>query len=169
MFFDPPEVHVSTLFFNATNTVALIAWCALVLFPSRRLLTILCGCVVPTLLASCYFLIIVWKFAENGPPPEDVMTINGLRSVFSDDWVFVAAWTHYLCFDLFVGAWIARDAVRIRMPAFIRTASLILTFLSGPIGFLLYMTARTLLQRSVCIDDTPLKDQSVTFDTGNTS
>jgi len=160
---------VPSLLFSSTNTVALIAWCALVLFPSRRFITILCGWIVPTLLAGCYFLIIVWKFTENGPPPDDVMTIDGLRSVFADDWVFVAAWTHYLCFDMFVGAWIANDAVRLRMPAFIRTIALILTFLSGPIGFLLYMTARTMLRRTMDIDDTSLEKQHMTSDIGSTS
>jgi len=88
-------------FFEITNTVALLAWIALVLFPGRSVVShLLCGIVVPAVLAACYAAVIGWKLSENGPPPGDVMTIAGLRAVFADDWVFAAAWTHYLCFDM---------------------------------------------------------------------
>jgi hypothetical protein len=80
------------------------------------------------------------------------MTIDGLRAVFADDWVFAAAWTHYLVFDMVVGAWIARDAVRLGIPWPLRTVSLLLTFLAGPVGFLLYLVTRLLLRRAVAID-----------------
>lgn len=140
-------------FFQLTNTVALLAWFGLVLFPGRRIVShVLCATVIPGLLAACYAVVIGWKLASNGPPPGDVMTIDGLRAVFSDDWVFAAAWTHYLVFDMVVGAWIARDAVRLGIPWPLRTVSLVLTFLAGPVGFLLHLVARCVLRRAVASD-----------------
>ncbi len=140
-------------FFQITNTVALLAWIGLVLFPGRRLVShLLCATVIPGLLAACYAAVIGWKLASNGPPPGDVMTIAGLRAVFSDDWVFAAAWTHYLVFDMVVGAWIARDAVRLGIPWPLRTIALVLTFLSGPVGFLLHLVTRFVLRRAVATD-----------------
>ena len=140
--------------FEITNTIALLAWIALVLFPGRRVVShLLCGIVVPAALAACYAAVIGWKFIDNGPPPGDVMTIAGLRAVFADDWVFAAAWTHYLCFDMVVGAWIARDAVRLSIPWPLRTVSLVLTFLAGPVGFLIHIIGRLTLRRAVAIDD----------------
>jgi len=131
-------------FFQATNTFALLAWIALVAFPSRRFVShVFCALVVPGLLAACYAAVIGWKLTTDGPPPGDVMTIAGLRSVFADDWVFAAAWTHYLVFDMVVGAWIARDAVRLGIPWPLRTLALLLTFLAGPVGFLIHLAART--------------------------
>ncbi|MFM8705203.1 MAG: ABA4-like family protein, partial [Planctomycetia bacterium] len=104
-------------FFQLTNTLALLAWVPLILLPGKKLVsTVLCGVVVPSLLALAYASVIGWKLATNGPPPGDVMTLAGLREVFRDDWVFAAAWTHYLAFDMVVGAWIARDSVRLGMP-----------------------------------------------------
>ena len=130
-------------FFKATNTAALIAWIALVAFPGRRFVSyVLCALVVPGLLAACYAAVIGWKLSADGPPPGDVMTIAGLRSVFADDWVFAAAWTHYLVFDMVVGAWIARDAIRLAIPWPIRTLALVLTFLAGPVGFLVHLVGR---------------------------
>ena len=140
-------------FFQVTNTIALLAWIGLVLFPGRRAVShLLCATVIPGLLAACYAAVIGWKLASNGPPPGDVMTIDGLRAVFSDDWVFAAAWTHYLVFDMVVGAWIARDAVRLGIPWPLRTIALVLTFLAGPVGFLLHLVTRFVLRRAVATD-----------------
>lgn len=140
-------------FFQVTNTVALLAWIALVLFPARRMVSsVACAIVVPGLLAACYCAVIAWKMAENGLPKEDFSTITGLRAVFGDDWVLAAAWTHYLVFDMVVGAWIARDAVRLGIPWPLRSLSLVLTFLAGPVGFLIHLASRYGLKRAVATD-----------------
>jgi hypothetical protein len=129
-------------FFQVTNTLALLAWIALVALPGRRLVShVFCAIVVPGLLAAAYAAVIGWKLAS-APPPGDVTTIAGLRAAFADDWVFAAAWTHYLVFDMVVGAWIARDAVRLGIPWPLRSLALLLTFLAGPVGFLLHLLVR---------------------------
>lgn len=131
------------IFFQATNTLALLAWIALVLCPGKKLVSgWLCALVVPGVLALAYAGVIGWKLATNGPPPGDVMTLAGLREVFSDDWVFAAAWTHYLVFDMAVGAWIARESVKLGIPWPLRTLALVLTFLAGPVGFLVHIAGR---------------------------
>jgi hypothetical protein len=140
-------------FFQVTNTLALMAWIALVLFPGKKSISgILCAVIVPGLLALGYTGVIGWKFATNGPPASDVMTLSGLRDVFQDDWVFAAAWTHYLVFDMVVGAWIARDSVKLGLPWLLRTVSLALTFLSGPVGFLIHIAGRWLLRRDAAVE-----------------
>jgi hypothetical protein len=140
--------------FEVTNTVALVAWIALIAFPGRRFVShLLCAVLVPGLLAACYAAVIGWKLASGGPPPDDLMTLAGLRAAFADDWVFAAAWTHYLVFDMVVGAWIARDAVRLGIPWPLRTVALGLTFLAGPVGFLLHLATRAVLRQTMAIDD----------------
>jgi hypothetical protein len=146
-------------FFSATNTVALLAWIALVLFPARRAVShVLCAILVPAALAISYAAVIGWKMTQDGPPPGDVMTLGGLKGMFADDWVFAAAWAHYLVFDMVVGAWIARDAVRLGIPWPLRTISLLLTFLLGPVGFLLHVITRFVLRRAVATDGRAMFD-----------
>jgi len=141
-------------FFQATNTVALLAWIALVLLPARRFVShVLAAILVPAALAVGYAAVIVWKMTQDGPPPADMMTLGGLKSMFADDWVFAAAWTHYLVFDMVVGAWIARDAVRLGIPWPLRTLALVLTFLLGPVGFLVHLLTRFILRRALATDD----------------
>jgi hypothetical protein len=140
-------------FFQATNTLALAAWIALVLFPGSRMVSgVLCAVIVPGVLALGYAGVIGWKLAANGFPQDDVMTLVGLREVFGDDWVFAAAWTHYLVFDMVVGAWIARDSVRLGMPWPLRTVALVLTFLAGPVGFLIHLAGRMSLRHRFSVE-----------------
>lgn len=140
-------------YFGLTNTVALAAWIALIVAPGKRAIAqVACGVLVPAGLAVSYVGVIGWRLAAGGPPPEDLMTIAGLRQAFTDDWVFAAAWTHYLAFDMVAGAWIARDAVRLTIPWYLRTVSLMLTFLSGPTGFLMHIIVRMILRRPSAVD-----------------
>lgn len=80
------------------------------------------------------------------------MTLPGLRAVFTDDWVFAAAWAHYLVFDMVVGAWVARDSVKLGMPWLLRTVALVLTFLAGPVGFLVHILGRWFLRREAAVE-----------------
>jgi hypothetical protein len=140
-------------FFQFTNTLALAAWIALVLFPGKKLVSgWLCAMVVPGLLAFGYAAVIGCKLATDGLPVADVTTLAGLREVFGDDWVFAAAWTHYLVFDMVVGAWIARNSMKLGMPWLLRTVALLLTFLAGPVGFLVYILARWFLRREATVE-----------------
>ena len=141
-------------FFQSTNTLALAAWIALVLFPGKKLVSgVLCAVVVPGLLALAYAAVIAWKLASNGLPPGDVMTLTGVRDVFRDDWVFAAAWTHYLVFDMVVGAWIARDSVKLGIHWLLRTVALVLTFLAGPVGFLVHIVGRGVLRKTISAEE----------------
>ncbi len=56
---------------------------------------------------------------------------DGLRAVLASPLGFLAGWTHYLCFDLFTGAWIVREARRLDVEP---RAYLFFTLMAGPIG-----------------------------------
>ena len=120
----------------------------------------LCAILVPAVLACGYAVVLGWQIAAGGPMPEDLSTLDGLQELFSNDWAFAAAWTHYLVFDMVVGAWIARDAVRLQIPWPLRSIALLLTFLAGPVGFLVHLIARTSLRRAVAVDDQPQAAQA---------
>jgi hypothetical protein len=67
---------------------------------------------------------------------------DGLRRALAAPPGFLAGWTHYLCFDLFVGAWIVREARRIDVEP---RPFLFFTLMAGPLGlgsFLLRRAAK---------------------------
>ena len=63
--------------------------------------------------------------------------------LFSEPALLLAGWVHYLAFDLFIGAWEVRDAQKHGVPHLLVVPCLILTFMLGPIGLLLYFAIRT--------------------------
>ena len=108
---------------------------------------------IPALLAVAYVLLIVEGMdAEGG----GFGSIEEIRALFADDSALVAGWFHYLAFDLFVGAWIARDAIARRIAgwkALLLIPCLALTFLFGPAGLLLYLVLRLGLGRRPALQE----------------
>ena len=56
--------------------------------------------------------------------------------------MLLAGWIHYLAFDLLIGTWETRDARERGLPHLLLVPCLVLTFLLGPAGWLLYMGVR---------------------------
>jgi len=67
-----------------------------------------------------------------------------LLLIFLPNWTLtrVAIHSNYLLFDLFVGAWIARDAKRRGFSHALLIPCLFFTFMAGPFGLLLYVLFR---------------------------
>jgi hypothetical protein len=69
-------------------------------------------------------------------------SLAAVRELFTEDWLLLAGWIHYLAFDLVVASWEVRDAQRIGVPHIIVVPCLVLTLFVGPVGFLCYVLAR---------------------------
>ena len=129
--------------FQLTNTVALVAWLLLVLGP-RRVVPVLRYAVVG-FLCTVYLLLLVGLLSgwidpvrSGAAPSLTVYSVRGLRALFASDGGVVIGWTHYLAFDLFVGCWIADDMDRRGVSRIAQAPVLLLTFLAGPVGLLLW-------------------------------
>jgi hypothetical protein len=69
--------------------------------------------------------------------------------LFRNEYLLLAGWIHYLAFDLFIGSWQVRDAERNGVPHLAVVPCLVLTFLLGPTGLLLYLLIRAGVTRRV--------------------
>jgi len=70
---------------------------------------------------------------------------------YSTTWGLLAGWTHYLPFDLVHRWWEARDAQRRGVPHLLVVPALVLTFLLGPAGLLLYLGIRAIASRKTVL------------------
>ena len=93
-------------------------------------------------LSLCYALLLAAALAAGGLGGFDAA---GLRAGLATERGFLAGWTHYLVFDLFVGAWIVREARRLEVEA---RPFLLFTFLAGPIGLGAFLLRRAWRLRS---------------------
>lgn len=64
---------------------------------------------------------------------------DAVRAALASPDLFLAGWTHYIAFDLFVGRWIWSDALARGRSA---RLALLLTWLAGPAGLSLYLVQR---------------------------
>ena len=126
--------------FSIANLVATFGWILLVILPRQRWVTeILTSVVVPTVFAVVYVAIVVTTF---GRTPGGFSTLAAVATLFTSPWALLAGWIHYLAFDLLIGTWEARDARKRGVPHLLLVPCLVLTFLFGPAGWLLYMGVR---------------------------
>ena len=54
-------------------------------------------------------------------------------------------WIHFLTISLFLGVWIANDAIKYNIHKYIVFFPLMLTYFSGPVGLFLYLILRLLI------------------------
>ena len=126
--------------FSVLNLIAMAAWLPLVFLPRVRWAATVVPVVVPVVLAVVYVALVAVALpgSEGG-----FSSLAGVRTLFDNPWGLLAGWTHYLAFDLFIGGWEVRDAQRRGIPHLLIVPALVLTFLLGPGGLLLYLATRT--------------------------
>jgi hypothetical protein len=122
--------------FRVLNMAALAAWLPLLLVPRRRWATTIVPIAMPALLGVVYVVLIALSL-----PGSDggFSSLAGVRALFVDPRGLLAGWAHYLAFDLFIGGWEVRDAEQRGIPHLLVVPALVLTFLFGPAGLLLYL------------------------------
>jgi len=136
--------------FSIANTVALAGWLVLILgMRTRWAATVVCGAILPLLFAALYVILLACHWGEtNG----SFSTLAGVAALFSNPWLLLAGWVHYLAFDLFIGSWEVRDSRAYNIPAWAMAPCLLLTFFFGPAGLLAYFAIRTVRSRNVRIE-----------------
>lgn len=141
--------------FGFTNLVAVIGWAMLLLLPRRPAvlsIVLFAGvgllCLAYAAMFGALFFGGVDPGRVAGAPSAGLGTylenysIEGIRSLFMSDAGIVIGWTHYLAFDLFVGLWIARDGDGKGLSRWLQLPFLVLTFVAGPVGLLLWLIVR---------------------------
>ena len=131
--------------FSIASSIAMISWIILVIAP-RWIVTrkIILSGVIPLLLSVAYLILIVLFF---GSSEGGFGTLADVMKLFTNEWVALAGWIHYLAFDLFVGIWEMKDAQEKGISHWFVIPCLFLTFMLGPVGFLLYCVLRFFLAK----------------------
>ena len=128
--------------FSIANAAALLAWIMLAVLPGRSWVTkIITTKLVPSFFAVLYIGIVA---SVVGRAPGGFSTLAGVGMLFSNPWLLLAGWVHYLAFDLLVGSWELEDALERGIPHLIVVPCLLLTFMFGPAGWLLYRIVRSI-------------------------
>jgi hypothetical protein len=134
--------------FTLCSQFVLIPWLMLLFLPHWRWTEkLIFHAWIPILLGIAY----VYAFYRGLPTPEagGFGSLAEVQVLFSVPWLVVAGWIHYLAFDLFIGAWEVRDAKRRGIHHLLVAPCLILTFMAGPAGLLVYLLIRLVLAKTM--------------------
>lgn len=133
--------------FSMAGNAAMLGWFILIFLPRRfDLLFAIPQYVIPFGLGLVYAGLIL----------PTIYTIEGggfgslaqVRALFGNDATLLAGWIHYLAFDLFIGAWIARRSDEIGLPRIVQAPILIATLMFGPMGLALFLSIRAFYKRT---------------------
>jgi hypothetical protein len=144
------------MLFKAANYAVIPFWLLLILAPRSSWTERLVHSPVVLLLLTPIYAYMLFGY---GPAPEGMsfMSLYGVMVGFSAPYIVVAGWIHYLIFDLFVGAWEARDARRRGVPHLLLVPCLLATLMIGPVGLLLYVLVRFISKRLLEFDEAGLR------------
>ena len=132
-------------------------WLMLVFIPNSRLTQIFINSIIlPLLLSSAY----VYLLYEATLSDESIMEIfklylslDNLYTVFSSEVFLLVFWIHFITLNLFLGSWIARDAVKYNISRKIAFFPLILIYFTGPIGLVIYWMFRIFYAKKLGFHD----------------
>ncbi len=132
--------------FQLSSPLALLGWLALALNPFAPRLVQGVAMAIPLVLSLLYsgLILVHWAQAEGG-----FGSLADVQRLFTQAPVALAGWVHYLAFDLFVGAWIARTAQAEGINHLFILPCLALTFLFGPAGLIAFAILRLTLSGKV--------------------
>jgi Domain of unknown function (DUF4281) len=134
------EAAMTDTLFSLAGLLAMSGWVALLASPwLPTLADRYAGLVVPGAIAVVYtgLVLAFWSRAEGG-----FGSLDEVAALFGSREMLLAGWVHYLAFDLFVGAWEVRTARREGIAFLLVLPCLVLTFLFGPAGFLVFLMLR---------------------------
>eukprot|EP00123_Amoebidium_parasiticum_P022123 comp8041_c0_seq1/m.3546 comp8041_c0_seq1/g.3546 ORF comp8041_c0_seq1/g.3546 comp8041_c0_seq1/m.3546 type:complete len:154 (-) comp8041_c0_seq1:357-818(-) len=142
----PPTTKSNDLIFAVSNYAILPAWGLLAAAPTW-------GYTMPIVRAAQLYNSAAYVYCLGNAMTsndgakiafKDMMSFKGIRRLLAlgGEKTHLAAWIHYLAFDLVVGEFIVKDAMQVGIPAIVRAPVLFFTCMLGPSGFLLYAGVR---------------------------
>lgn len=124
--------------FNLLNILPLPIWLGMLLFPRTRYTQRLVMAYWPYMVLGGLYLLFLLVSIGLGSGGFS-LSFDALRAGLAGEWAFLAAWAHFVTFDLFVGVWIFRDA---KYWGINPGLFLLLTLFAGPIGLGSYLVMR---------------------------
>ncbi|NNE69872.1 MAG: DUF4281 domain-containing protein [Rhodothermales bacterium] len=133
--------------FSFGSTLVLPGWLLLVFAPRWKWTT---GLVTTVLIPVALGIVYIYLMATNfGNSEGGFGSLEEVTKLFSNPALVTAGWLHYLAFDMLVGSWIVRNATQNGVPHLLVIPCLVLCFLAGPVGYVLYLVIRAVKTREI--------------------
>ena len=131
-----------SLLFRLSSLMVLPLWALMILLPRWRWTErIMRSALVSAAPALLYAALVLPRLGAIWPAIARP-TLPGIATLLGSPEGATIAWVHFLAFDLFIGRWIYLDSQERDLSPLLMAPVLFLTFMLGPLGFLIYLVIR---------------------------
>lgn len=141
--------------FMLVNALVMPAWALLIFLPRSPITkAIVHSALYPVIMGAIYIVCLTASiFFGQSAEGVGFSSIEAVSKLFDHPNGVIVGWTHYLVFDLFVGAWIGRDAIRQSLPHLAVIPCILGAYVFGPLGLMLYFGLRFALRRKLFLEE----------------
>ena len=139
------------------NLGVLPFWLILIFFPNSKICRIFVTSIFPFLILSGAYIFILYKsylssydYSSNF---DLYLNKDNLKNLLSNDYFLIMFWVHFISINLFTGGWIVKDSQKFTINKFLIIVPLIITYLIGPIGLIVYWLIRIFYAKSINLYD----------------
>ena len=132
-------------------------WLILIFFPRSHLSRYIVTSIFPFFILSIAYIFVLYKSYLNS---FDFLNnfnlyigIDNLSELFSSKNFLMMFWIHFISINLFVGGWIVRDSQKFMINKFLLSIPLIIIYLIGPLGLLVYWLIRIFYAKNISLYD----------------
>jgi len=137
------------------NLGVLPFWFILIVFPQSHLSRIFVTSIFPFFILSGVYIFILYKSYLIGYDFDGNFTLylglSELSRLFEDHLYIMIFWTHFIAINLFIGGWIVKDSQKFSINKVLMAVPLIVTYLIGPLGLLLYWIIRIFYAKRISL------------------
>ena len=118
----------------------------LIFIPNSRITQIFVNSIIPFLILGTAYSYVLYQAILSGESISDIfrlyVSLDDLYTIFATESFLLFFWLHFLTINLFLGSWVSREGVKYNIPLRLIILPLLLIFLAGPIGIVLYWLIR---------------------------
>ena len=128
--------------FSMANLMVVPMWILMIFLPHWKVTQFLMDYrLIPIALSVIYAIYIIQSILNGGAM--DFGSLSSVMELFIEEKAVLAGWIHYLAFDLLIGMWLLDQNKVLGINHLIIVPCLLLTFMLGPVGFLLFIGVKT--------------------------
>jgi len=137
------------------NLGVLPFWFILIVFPQSHLSRIFVTSIFPFFILSGVYIFILYKSYLIGYDFDGnfslYLGLSELSRLFEDHLYIMIFWTHFIAINLFIGGWIVKDSQKFAINKVLMAVPLIVTYLIGPLGLILYWIIRIFYAKRISL------------------
>ena len=139
------------------NLGVLPFWLTLIFFPTSNLCRYLVTSIFPFFILASAYIFLIYKSYLNSYDFDANFSlyigIDNTTDLFSNKNFLMMFWIHFISINLFTGGWIVKDSQKFMINKFLLSIPLIITYLVGPLGLLIYWLIRIFYAKNISLYD----------------